>query len=381
MNGRLTIGLPLMHQEPGEKRDFLPEFVQNLHRYGYEVFLESGYGSGMGFTPADYLAAAPDARFVSPAEVYQQDLVLVLRYPAEAMVAQMRPGACLVTMVHYPTRPQRIESLRASGLEALSLDSVKDDMGRRLIENLRAVAWNGVEVAFRVLEEGYPAPGFKDPERLPVKVTVMGAGAVGMLAIQAAIRYGNEATWRHMASIGATGVQVTAVDYDVTNHPKIMQQILKYTDILVDATQRPDPSRLVVPNEWIGQMRPHAVLLDLSVDPYECDPARRSIKGIEGIPQGNLDQYIFKPDDPAYGRIPACVDTRERRVVVSCYSWPGIYPQECMNVYGTQLTPLMHAIADAGGVERINPGGRFFERAIVRALLSHWESYSTSLQK
>jgi alanine dehydrogenase len=137
-----------------------------------------------------------------------------------------------------------------------------------------------------VLREHYPPPGFEAANRLPIKVTVMGAGAVGMLAIQAAIRYGDQETWRRMAEIGATGVQVTAVDYDVTNHPQIMQQIIKYTDILVDATQRPDPSRPVIPNEWVGLMRPHAVILDLSVDPYECssDLSRKGAKGSPGEP-------------------------------------------------------------------------------------------------
>jgi alanine dehydrogenase len=277
-------------------------------------------------------------------------------------------------MLHFPTRPRRVELLKESGLEAISLDSLKDDVGRRLVENLRSVAWNGVETAFKVLKEHYPPPGLEDPNRLPVKVTVLGAGAVGMLAIQAAIRYGNEKTWRYMASIGATGVQVTAVDYDLTNHPSITQQILKYTDILVDATQRADPSVPVVRNEWIGLMRPHAVLLDLSVDPYECEPELRSVKGIEGIPQGNLDQYVFLPDDPAYEAIPACVPTQERRLAVSCYSWPGIYPKECMDVYGKQLTPVMHEIAKRHGVQHIDPHGSFFQRAIGRAMLSRWNS-------
>jgi alanine dehydrogenase len=371
MNSNLSIGLPRMHLEPGEKRDFLPEFVQRLYHYGFEIFLEHGYGAGMGYREADYLTSAPTANFTTLEETYQKDIVLVLRYPGDDQVATMQPGACLISMLHFPTRPGRVALLNELGLEAISLDSIKDDVGRRLIENLRSVAWNGVEVAFRVLKEHYPPPGLEDPNRLPVKVTVLGAGAVGMLAIQAAIRYGNEKTWQYMASIGATGVQVTAVDYDLTNHPAITQQILKYTDILVDATQRLDPTKPVIHNEWIGPMRPHAVLLDLSVDPYDCDTELRSVKGIEGIPQGTLDQYVFMPDDPAYEAIPPCVPTKERRLAVSCYSWPGIYPKECMDLYGKQLIPLMHEIAKRQGINKIDPHGSFFQRAIGRAMLSH----------
>lgn len=374
MKSNLSIGLPRMHLEPGEKRDFLPEFVQRLYHYGFEIFLEHDYGAGMGYREGDYLALAPTTHFTTLEETFNKDIVLVLRYPGDDALTAMQPGACLISMLHYPTRPGRVAYLKEIGLEAISLDSIKDDLGRRLIENLRAVAWNGVEISFKVLKEHYPPPGLEDPNRLPIKVTVLGAGAVGMFAIQAAIRYGNEKMWRYMASIGATGVQVTAVDHDLTNHPAITQQILKYTDILIDATQRPDPTMPVVLNEWIGLMRQHAVLLDLSVDPYDCEPELRSVKGIEGIPQGNLDQYIFAPEDPAYKAIPSCVNTKERRLVVSCYSWPGIYPKECMDIYGKQLAPLLDEIATRGGVQNIDPNGSFFQRAIGRALLSYWNN-------
>lgn len=369
----MTIGMPRMHQESGERRDFLPGFVEQLCDFGAEVVLEEGYGSGMGFTEADYCKYAPGIRFTSLDEVYQQENVLVLRYPGDELVQAMQKGACLISMLHYPTRPNRVRLLRDLGIEAVSLDSIKDDVGRRLIENLRAVGWNGVQTAFEVLSNIYPEPGIEDPNRNPIKVTVMGAGAVGNFAIQAAMRYGDEALWHKLAAEGATGVQVTVVEYDLTNHPKIMEKILKYTDILIDATQRPDASIPVIPNWMVGVMRPHSVLLDLSVDPYECTPdGVQMLKGIEGIPQGNLDQYVFAPDDPAWDALPPCVNAQERRWAVSCYSWPGVRPKECMEVYGKQLAPIMQAIIESGGVQKIRPKGGFFHRAVLRATLSSW---------
>ena len=371
---KLSIGLARMHQEPGERRDFLPDFVANLVAHGADVALEHEYGSGMGISEDEYRSAAPAVRFTTLEDVYRQDIVLVLRYPGDDKIGWMRPGTCLVSMLHYPTRPHRIELLRSKSIEAISLDSIKDDVGRRLIENLRAVGWNGVETAFQTLAQIYPAPGIRDPNRNPIKVTVMGAGAVGMNAIQAAVRYGNEALWRQMASEGVTGAQITAVEYDLTSHAAIMTQIIKYTDILIDATQRPDPSKPIIPNAWIGLMRPYAVLLDLSVDPYECTPeGLQMVKGIEGVPQGNLDQYVFSPEDPAWDALPDCVDTRCRRWAVSCYSWPGVRPKDCMEVYGKQLEPVFQAIFEAGGVQKIRAEGGFFHRAASRALLSNWK--------
>jgi len=375
MDKPITFGLARMHVEFGEKRDFLPEFVARLERMGAQVFLEYGYGSAMGFSEADYRAIAPKVTFASRTEIYQQDYMLVLRCPLEKDLRLLKPSTCIISMMHYPTRPVRVELLRSLGVESISLDSIKDDVGRRMVENLHSVAWNGLEVAFRVLQRLYPAPGLESPSRNPIHVTVMGVGAVGVHAVQAASRYGDVALWRALAGRGVPGVQVTAIDYDLTYNESVMRDLLGRTDILVDATQRPDASKVVIPNQWIAWMPEHAVLLDLSVDPYSCTPdGPNEVKGIEGMPQGNLDQYVFGPDDPAFDRVPGCVSTQNRRYSVSCYSWPGIHPKECMRLYGDQIRPLIRTLIEKGGVQNINSKGKFLERALSRAMLSNWIS-------
>jgi alanine dehydrogenase len=360
-----------MHKEPGERRDFLPQFVAELQKQGAAIVLEYGYGSGIGSTDEDYLRAAPAVRFASHTETLQQDYVLVLRCPSDDEIRLMRSGACLISMLHYPTRPQRVAFLRSLGLEAISLDSIKDDVGRRLIENLRAVAWNGVEIAFKTLRRIYPAPGFDSPNRPPIHVTLLGAGAVGGHVIQASARYGDDALRKQMIASSTPGVRTTVVDYDLTGHAGVMQEILSRTDILVDATQRPDPTKPVIPNGWLAYLPEYAVILDLSVDPYDCSIQPAYVKGVEGILQGNLDQYVFGPDDPAYANLPECINARHRRHVVSCYSWPGIHPEACMRHYAQQLEPLLEALLEKG-YDGLSPEGGYFERALYRATLRAW---------
>jgi alanine dehydrogenase len=374
MHNKIVIGMPQMYKEPGERRDFLPAFCAWLCKQGASVILEHGYGSEMGFSEKDYLSIAPDIRFAPHKETYRQDYVLVLRYPTDDEVRLMKPGSCLISMLHYPTRPDRVEFLKARNLEGISLDSLKDDSGRRLVENLQSVAWNGVEAAFKTLAEVYPdPPGFESPTRPPIRATLLGAGAVGSHVVRAAIRYGNDVIRNKMVANGVPGVSVTTVDFDLTQKEEFITEILSTTDVLIDATQRPDPTKPVIPNAWIGCMPPHAVLLDLSVDPYNCAIEPFYVKGIEGIPQGNLDKYVFPPDDPVYDQLPDCIPSKNRRYAVSCYSWPGIYPKQCMEGYGRQLRPVMHVLIEKGGIKNINPHGRFFERAIARAQLSHWD--------
>ena len=149
-----------------------------------------------------------------------------------------------------------------------------------------------------------------------------------------------------------------------------MRDLLAKTDILVDASARVDSKKTIIANSLLEYLPQHAIILDLCVDPYQQVGGVFYTKGIEGIPHGNLDQYVFAPDDPVFDNIPQHVPTIHRRHTVACYSWPGIHPLECMQVYRDQLHPIMRTLISHRGVAGVNQNGRFFERAISRSLLS-----------
>ena len=84
------------------------------------------------------------------------------------------------------------------------------------------------------------------------------------------------------------------------------------------------------------------------VDPYDFAVSPPEVKGIEGLPEGNLDQFLFQPEDPAYERLDPRVKHSERRTALSCYSWPGVDPRACMEVYGSQVEPVIRAVVPLG---------------------------------
>ena len=184
-----TVGLPRMHKEPGERRDFLPDMVAFLGAAGASaIVLEDGYGSAMDIAPETYLAGSPWARFGTMRDAFEQEVVVVLRYPEEESIRMLRPGAVLVSMLHLHTRPERAVLLEGLGVHGISMDAIVDDTGTRLIENLAAVGWNGVRSAFEQIE--LLRPDFRHPSRRPLHVTCLGAGGVAGHAARAATRYG-----------------------------------------------------------------------------------------------------------------------------------------------------------------------------------------------
>jgi alanine dehydrogenase len=368
-----TVGLPLMHMEAGERRAFLPCLVDFLDREGAPlIVIEEGYGTAMGLDPQAYLDASTKVKLGSYEDCLAQDVVVVVRCPGEDALKMISRDALLVSMLHYPTRPGRIALLAELGIRAVSMDSITDDFGRRLVENMEAVGWNGVQAAFHVLSRLYPR--FSEPGRRPIRVTVLGSGAVGGHAVAAATRYGDRRLREQMVARRIPGVEVTVLDFDLTWNENYMLDRLEQTDLLVDATQRPDPSRPIVENEWLGALPQHAAILDLSVDPYDFSSNPPKVKGIEGIPEGNLDHYVFYPDDPGFGRIDPRVPAANRRATLSCYSWPGVHPKPCMEIYSRQLEPVLRVILAKPIETWSETRGTHYERAVARAELSRWRA-------
>ena len=366
----VTIGFPRMMKEVGEKRVFLPDFIQFLTREGATVCLEEGYGSRSGFTFDDYRRGNSAIRMCGREEAFRQDYVLILRSPRREEFQLLRKGVCLISMLHYPTRPRRIERLREMEVNAISLDSIVNDNNLRLVENMKAVAWNGLEVAFDVLEKRWP--GLIRGDGRPVRVLIVGTGMVGKHAVDAATKLGNiERNNDHIQAGGPGSIAVT-VGRNITSSRMVMENLLQEADILVDAAQRRDSSKPVIPNDWVGCLPEHAIITDLSVDPYTLEITPPVVRGIEGIPQGSLNQYIFEPDDPNWEKtVPASILSRHRRTSVTCYSWPGIHPEASMAHYGQQLEPLMQVLLRKG-YAGLSPNGDYFERALYRATLKAW---------
>lgn len=372
----LSFGFPRMHKEAGDKRDFLPPLISTLARIGMPVVVEAGIGSGMGLSDVDYTRTSPQVRVGTEDDAYRCDVVVVLRAPVGRM-DRVRPGATLVSMLHLATRPARAEYLRTLGIDAIGLDQIEDDLGRRLVVDGAAVAWNGLEAAFDLLENTWPA--FGDRHRHPIRVLILGAGEIGRHAVEAATKYGSLVRNERMRRLGYEGVLVATVGRNVTAFPARLEELLRSSDILVDATQRHDPGVPVIRNTQLACLPEHSVICDLAVDPYILDAEPPTVRGIEGIPQGDLDRYAFEVDDPAWDDVPPGIPRGVRRRTVSCYSWPGVHPWECMELYGKQMAPLLTVLAERGGAAGLRPDGSFEERALVQGRMPRLEAVAAAV--
>jgi len=360
-----TVGFPIMREETSERRAFLPHFVQQLAKIGFEVFLEKDYGLTVDFQLEDYQAENPHIHSVDRSAAFKQDYVLILRSPHDEEFDLLAPHSCLLSMLHFPTRPLRVGLLKEKCIQAISLDSIVNDFNIRLVENMRAVAWNGLESVFAELQARFPH--FIRQDGKSWQVLILGSGMVGKHAMDAATKFGRRAWNDEHIQAGGQGVLVRTIGRNLSAQKDRMLALLAESHILVDATQRSDPSQPVIPNDWLAACPPDLIIADLSVDPYTLASQPPVVKGIQGIPQGNLDKYIFDANDSQWdASVPSAIPSKNRRKTVSCYSWPGIYPKRCMHVYGQQMLPLLRVLFNKN-YNSLSPQGTHFERALFRA--------------
>lgn len=368
-----SFGFPKMHKEKQERRDFPPFLFAKLRKYGYlEFSLEEGYGEAMGYSKEDYVKENPSIMFCNHEECFQKEGVVVLRAPSFDDLELMKPGTVLFSMLHFDTQEYRNKMLLSLGLTCFSMDGLVDDYNRRLLVNYIGTAGAGVKVAYSELKSRWK--GFFLIDRKPIRVSIIGLGELAQKAAKWFEILSDSDFLDCSAQQTCRGLYVRLLPRSITRDREVLDSILRETDILVDASKRVDTSEIIVHNESVSLLPNHAVILDLSADSYEPHGFSVQVKGIEGIPTGNLDEYIIEIDSNLYESIPPTLKSQNRRLVVSCNAWPGIEPRSCMDLYSKQIIPFIVLISKKDFSELDLESDDLFERALVRSSLDYFLS-------
>ncbi len=277
---RLTIGFPRMYNEPGERRAFLPPLMGLLAETGVDVYVETGCGAGMGYSDDDYVAQSPRVHIVDEATAYAQDIVVVLRAP-EGATSSLRPGAILFSMLHFTTRPERVELLRtwASRRSRSTWSPVTTDAAwSRTCARWPATGWPPPSTPW----SGAGRPSCRTPARRSPSPSSAGRWQD---AIEWAAKAGDEARNARSCARACPGSRSWWPSRTWRATRPTSRHRLALTDILVDATARRDTSRPIFPNAWLDLLPEHAIVCDLAVDPYLLDDDPPVVRGIEGIPR------------------------------------------------------------------------------------------------
>jgi H+-translocating NAD(P) transhydrogenase subunit alpha len=187
----MLIGVPA-ETSGGETRVAVtPETAKKLKSQGHTVRIQSGAGVAASAPDAAYEAAG--AEITDAAGAFACELVLKVRSPSQAELAQMKPGTTLVGMLN-PFDAEGLQRLAAANLTAYALEAAPRTTRAQSMDVLSSQAniagYKAVMIAADRYQRFFPMLMTAAGTVKAARVVILGVGVAGLQAIATAKRLG-----------------------------------------------------------------------------------------------------------------------------------------------------------------------------------------------
>ena len=274
----MRIGVPSEIKTDEYRVAITPAGVRELSARGHEVLVQAGAGEGSAMSDEQFTAQG--ARIVADAESVfaEAELVLKVKEPQAEEVRLLRDGQTLFTYLHLAAEPELAHGLMASGARCIAYETVIDAEGRLpLLAPMSEVAGKiATQAGAFMLEKPLGGRGILlggVPGVAAATVLVIGGGVVGMNA--AFIAIGMQADVftfdRSIDRLRDLEVAFAGRASTVYSSTLAIEEMLPQADLVIGAVLLPGGrAPRVVTREQLKLMKPHAVLVDVSIDQGGC---------------------------------------------------------------------------------------------------------------
>ncbi|MDG1724089.1 MAG: alanine dehydrogenase [Bacteroidia bacterium] len=274
----LSIGIPkeITYQE--NRVPLSPMAVQLLVDQGHSIQLESGCGEKANFTDLDYSSAGGEI-LVDKESIYKNEIILKVAPPTDDEIGYMKPNQILISALQMVrTKESMIKQLISKNITAIGYELIRDDEGALPIMRCMSeiAGRSSVLIAAEYLSNFNAGKGelFGGiPGVQPTKVVIIGAGAVGEYAAQAAIGLGASVKLfdNNINKLRRIEKNLGSRISSSTIIPKTLAKAISECDVAIGALRSPlGYSPCVVTEEMITQMRDQAIIIDVSIDQGGC---------------------------------------------------------------------------------------------------------------
>ncbi len=273
----MRIGVPKESKDREFGVGMVPDGARALVKAGHEVWIERDAGVGSGFSDEDYLGAG--AELVSRQEAWSEpELVVKVKEPNESEVGLLRSGQALFTYLHLAAAPGLTDALCNADICAIAYETVRDSDGSfPILAPMSEVAGRlAVQIGASLLQKDRGGKGLLlggVPGVRRGRVTILGAGTVGINALRVAHALGAE------VDVFDLSLPRLSYVYDLFrgelntlySNPANIRRSVRTTDLLIGAVyiHGRRPPRLV-DRELVSQMEPGSVIIDVAVDQGGC---------------------------------------------------------------------------------------------------------------
>ncbi len=274
----LLIGIPKETSFNEKRVPLTPEAVGVLVANGHKVLMESNAGKGSNYSDNDFSEVGALIVF-DKKEIFNCSVIVKSAPVSEDDCELLKPNTTIISPIHMAiVKKSILEKMMEKKVTAISFENLKDDSGHNpIVRSMSEIAGSAVMlIAGQYLSnanngKGVLVGGISGIP--PTKVIIIGAGIVGeyaartALAMGASVKVFDNSIYRLKRLQNNIGVRM----WTSVIEPKILSKQLKTCDVAIGALSgAAGRTPVVVTEEMVSNMRPGAVIVDVSIDHGGC---------------------------------------------------------------------------------------------------------------
>lgn len=366
----MKIGCPKEIKPQEFRVGLTPNAAHEAVARGHSVLVETGAGTGAGFTDDDYLQAGAEI-VETAAEVFAKaEMIVKVKEPQAAERKMLREGQLLFTYLHLAPDPEQTHDLLASGCTAIAYETVTDDRGGlpllapmsevagKLAPQVGAWTLQKANGGRGVLMGGVPGVG-------PAKVTVLGGGVVGTHAARIAAGMGADVTVVDMSLARMRYLDDVFGGVFRTSYASKgnTAELVAASDMVIGAVLIPGAAApKLVTRAQLSTMKPGAAIVDVAIDQGGCFETSRAtthqdpIYEVDGVMHycvANMPGAVARTSTIALGNatMPFMLALADKGWRRACEDDPHLMAG--LNVHAGHLT--YYAVGKALGIDVLSP--------------------------
>ena len=280
----MRVGVPTEIKADENRVAITPAGVAAFRAHGHEVHVQAGAGAGSHIADSSYRQAGA-VICTSADEVWERgELILKVKEPLTDEHDRMREGQVLFTYLHLAASESLTRELLATEIVAIGYETVQlADGTLPLLLPMSEVAGRlSIQVGAKSLEmisggKGILLPGVSGVRR--GRITIIGAGVVGLNACVVAVGIGADVTIVDINPIRLSYVRdvvqghvTTLMSNEVNIESAVAEADLVIGAVLIPGAKAP---RLIT-RKLLGAMEPGSALVDVAVDQGGCAETTRA---------------------------------------------------------------------------------------------------------
>lgn len=274
----MLIGVPKEIKSFEYRVGLIPSSVRELVSHGHQVIIEKNAGEKIGFDDRAYQQVGADIASHAEEIFKKCDMIIKVKEPQPQECRMMRENQILFAYLHLAPDPEQAKLLQQSGCVAIAYETVTNQSGGLpLLAPMSEVAGRmSIQAGATNLEIKNGGRGMLlggVPGVVPANVVVLGGGVVGTNALRVAVGMGARAIVieKSLERLNYLDMYFGSKINTLFSTIDSIHKYIPNADLVIGAVLIPGASAPhLVTKDMLKQMRPGAVMVDVSIDQGGC---------------------------------------------------------------------------------------------------------------